>query len=73
MATKSLSKKEFIKTLEACVDDHKENLQYADDEEFEWRSQCIGVLEYAIKELGSTLQDEAQITIGCPDSNELVS
>lgn len=73
MATKSLSKKEFLGTLETCVDDHKENMQYTDEDEFEWRSKCIGVLEYAIKELGNTLQDETQIVIGCPDSYESIA
>jgi hypothetical protein len=73
MIVKTLSKKEFLKILEKCVDDHKENMQYADDDEFEWRSECIGALEYAIGELGSVLYGEIQIVINRPDSDESVS
>ena len=68
MATKVLSRKEFLEILETCVDDHKENMQYADESECEWRSECIGVLEHAIKKMEDTLQNDVQIVIGCPDS-----
>ncbi len=73
MIVKTLSKEEYLDILDKCVKDHKENLQYADDEEFEWRSECIAALEYAIEEFESALYDEFQIVINRPDSDEPVS
>ena len=61
---KSLSKREFLATLQSCVDDHRDNLQYADDVETQWRNKCIGALERAIKELDRMLPENAPITLG---------
>jgi hypothetical protein len=66
-----MSKKELLEILETCINDHEENLQYADkyeddDEdggEYEWRKKCIDVLKYTINKMNEILDDDINITI----------
>ena len=68
---KSLCKQEYIKILKSCVDDHRDNLQYADDVESKWRNECIEVLEHAIKELDKILSENSPITIAIPKERKI--
>ena len=39
----------IIEHLESLINDQDENIQYADDDEREWRENCIIALEEAIE------------------------
>jgi len=46
---------EIIERMDETINDHVENMQYADDDETEWRENCIEALDIAKKRLQSSV------------------